>query len=209
MSSSVRAFAIWSVCLVALPANCVSPSGTTPVRASDRVLDEGPTADPEGRRLATVESDLLALVNRERGSASPSRRALRRDPGADRIILWHVAAMADGRFLSHSDPRGRDTGDRVLAYAADRATRCSEIVQWWSGPPDGRAHYDGYFRSPTHHAAYMEEGDFDLGPGTLVGVAAVSGPGPAGTAYEGVSGSYTGMLFCDRPVALSVDPFDD
>lgn len=127
----------------------------------------------------------------------------------DRIILWHVANMADRRFLSHQDIHGRDTGERVLRYSSDERVRCSEIVQWWSGPPNGQAHYDGYFRSPTHHDAYMERGKFDLGASTLAGVAAVAGPGPAGTSYEGVSGSYTGMLFCDRPIQLARDPFGD
>ena len=173
------------------------PSGN---RAADPVA-----ADPEDRRLETVERDLLTLVNRER--LSSTRHALSRDEGMDRLILWHVSTMADRAFLSHDDIFGRDVGNRVLAYSSDPAIRCSEIIQWWSGPPNGKAHYEGYFRSPTHHDAYMERATFRLGSKTRTGVAAVAGRGPAGSAYEDMDGSYTGMLFCDRPLELERDPF--
>ncbi len=175
----------------------VLPSGP---RATDPVV-----ADPEDRRIEAVERDLLTLVNRER--LSSTRHVLSRDAGMDRLILWHVSAMADRAFLSHEDVFGRDVAERVLAYSSDTAIRCSEIIQWWSGPPNGKTHYEGYFRSPTHHDAYMERAKFRLGPESLTGVAAVSGPGPAGTRYAGIDGSYTGMLFCDRPLELARDPF--
>lgn len=166
-----------------------------------------PSPDPEALRLDGVERDLLTRINRERRDARPARPALRRDGGIDRLILWHVAAMAERRVLSHTDAAGRDVAARVRSFTDDPALRCSEIIQWWSGPPNGRAHYDGYYRSPPHHDAYMERGAFNLGPTTWTGVAAVRGPGPAGSAYEGQEGSYTGLMFCDRPIELVADPF--
>ncbi len=201
MSRLKRAMVLWPICLLALPAATGGPVPGPAVDSPETSIHK----DPEDRRLQDVEYDLLALVNRER--ASSSRPSLRRDSGMDRIMLWHVANMADHRYLSHQDVLGRETGERVQEYAGDRKARCSEIIQWWSGPPNGRAHYDGYFRSPTHHDAYMGRGAFDLGESTLAGVAAIAGSGPAGTSFEGVPGSYTGMLFCDRPLGLAVDPF--
>lgn len=54
----------------------------------------------------------------------------------------------------------------------------------------------------------MEEGLFNLGPTTLCGMAALEGTGPAGTQYEGSSGSYTAVLFCTVSLdPLAIDPF--
>lgn len=199
MSPFKRPLILWPMCLLALSAAFDAPVGH---------LDGAKGInDPDSRRLESVEHELLSLVNRER--AEGSRHTLRRDAGADRIILWHVSMMADRSFLSHQDVMGRDTGDRIRDYAQNQQVRCSEIVQWWSGPPSGRAHYDGYYDSQTHHDAYMERGRFNLGGTTLTGLAAVAGSGPAGTEYEGVQGSYTGMLFCDHSISLVVDPFAD
>lgn len=167
------------------------------------------TTDPEHRRLGTVETDLLSLINQERAQASPTRPNLQRDPGMDRIMLWHVSGMADGHFLGHEDPNGRRPQGRATYYGDNPAVRCSEIVQWWGGTPSGQVHYTGYFNSPDHHSAYMEEGIFNLGPTTWTGIAAVQGTGPAGSQYEGRSGSYTGLMFCDVPITLAIDPFEE
>ena len=165
--------------------------------------------NPEDRRLGQVESDLLSRINEERADASPSRPALNRDPGMDRIILWHVTQMADHRFLDHEDRNGRRSAERAQYYGDDPTIRCSEIIQWWSGPPSGETHYEGYRDSPPHHAAYMEEGVYNLGPTMWAGVAAVRGDGPDDTEFEGISGSYTGVLFCEEPVTIETDPFSE
>ena len=55
----------------------------------------------------------------------------------------------------------------------------------------------------------MEEGIFNLGGAVDVGIAALSGNGPDGSSYEGRSGSYTGLVICDRGVKLDINPFSE
>lgn len=152
-----------------------------------------------------VEEDLLSLINQERVSSGlPS---LEREPGLEWVMYWHVQSMASNHFLDHTDVNGRRAEARVRYYSGNNSLRCSEIIQWWSGTPSGRVQYQGYFDSPPHHSAYMEEGIYNLGPTTHAGVAAVEGTGPEGSQYQGVSGTYTGVLFCDEPATLLIDPF--
>ncbi len=157
--------------------------------------------------LRTVEDRLLALINEERnGAGLPT---LKRDPGLDRVLHWHVNNMATDHFLGHLDKNDRGAEDRADYYSQDSSYRCLEIIQWWSGPPSGDVHYNGYYNTPSHHSAYMEEGIYNLGPTSHAGVAAVAGTGPAGSQYEGRDGSYTGIFLCDYPLNLIIDPFSE
>lgn len=178
-----------------------APTGTT----GTGTIDTETAA--EGARLLTVENDLLGLINDERGTGGLP--ALLRDTGLDLIMLWHVAQMASNQTLSHTDENGRGAEERVRYYSGDNSVRCSEIIQWWGGSPSGDVHYQGYFNSTGHHAAYMEEGIYNLGGSEDVGIAAIAGNGPAGTQYEGSSGSYTGLVICDGGVTLAINPFDE
>ena len=55
----------------------------------------------------------------------------------------------------------------------------------------------------------MENGIYNLGGAMDVGIAGVEGTGPTGTQYEGVAGSYTGLVICDSGVTLAINPFDE
>ena len=175
--------------------------------------NNGGTADPaseassENARLGSVETNLLALINAERQAAG--NPALVRDPGLDLIMLWKVVEMTATNVLSHEDSNGRRGEGRVRYYGTSNSVRCSEIIQWWGGSPSGQVHYNGYFNSPHHHLAYMEEGIYDLGGATDVGIAALSGTGPVGSQYNGSSGSYTGLVICDRGVTIGINPFSE
>jgi len=164
-------------------------------------------AGAEAARLSTVESDLLASINSERAQSGLPQ--LVRNTGLDTIILWAVAQMASNHYLNHTDANGRGAQERVVYYSGNSGVRCSEIIQWWGGSPSGQVHYDGYFNSQGHHDAYMEEGIYNLGPTDDVGIAALSGTGPDGTSFEGSSGSYTGLVFCDQGVSVTIDPFSE
>ena len=153
----------------------------------------------------TEENRLLELINEERNTAGLP--TLIRDTGLDKIISWHVNNMATDHFLSHSDKNGRNGEGRARYYSGDNSVRCSEIIQWWSGAPSGDAHYNGYFNSPAHHSAYMEEGIYNLGPTTNGGVAIISGTGPIGSHYEGKAGSYPAVFLCDKPLTIVIDPY--
>lgn len=156
--------------------------------------------------LTQVETDLLKLINDERTASGLP--ALVRDPGLDQIELWFVNDMATNHYLSHTDTNGRSANDRAEYYGGSTTVNCSEIIQWWGGTPSGQVHYDGYYNSPGHHSAYMEEGIYNLGPTTHCGVAALEGTGPTGTQYEGQAGSYTAVLICNESLdPLAVDPF--
>lgn len=156
--------------------------------------------------LTQVENDLLALINAERTASGLP--ALVRDPGLDRIELWFVNDMTTNHYLSHTDTNNRSANERAQYYGGNNAVRCSEIIQWWGGTPSGQVHYDGYFNSPSHHSAYMEEGLYNLGPTTHCGVAVLEGTGPTGTQYEGQAGSYSAVLLCDISLdPLAIDPF--
>lgn len=157
--------------------------------------------------LRPEENRLLELINQERNAAGLP--TLVRDPGLDRIIHWHVYSMATEHFLSHVDNNGRRAEERARYYSGDGSVRCVELIQWWGGTPSGDVHYEGYYNSPAHHSGYMEEGIYNLGPTSHVGVALVSGTGPLGSDYEGRSGSYSGVFLCDRPLILVVDPFSE
>ena len=171
------------------------------------VSDDAPTAS-SSQPVSTVEIELLDLINAERASQEPPRPALERDLGMDRIMLWHVTEMAEQKFLSHTDKQGRRSEARARAYGDDPQIRCLEIIQWWGGTPSGRAHYEGYKASPSHHAGYLEQAPYSLGPTQWAGVAAVAGTGPEGSGFEGRPGSYTGVMLCEHPVTLTSDPFD-
>jgi hypothetical protein len=160
----------------------------------------GGSLDP----LTSVENDLLGLFNAERtGAGLP---ALVRDPGLDAIELDYGREMASEHHLGHIDAAGRESEARARYFGGDSAVRCSEIVQWWGGTPSGRVHYDGYYASPPHHMAYMEQGAFDLGPTMHVGIVVLAATGPIGSPYEGRSGSYSAATLCDRALTLAIDP---
>ena len=181
----------------------------TDENGSDQPDNNPPDNNPELVRLTGVENDLLSRINSERVVNDPVRPELNRDPGMDRIMLWHVAQMANDHFLNHQDENGRESEGRAHYYGDNPNLRCSEIIQWWGGTPSGQVHYQGYFNSPSHHAGYLEEGAFNLGPTTWAGVAAISGTGPAGTEFAGRSGSYTGVMFCEAQISIMIDPFSE
>lgn len=195
-----------SITLVLLTAvvSCGGSSGSSGSSGSGTIATE---ADAEAARDLTVENGLLSLINDERIAAGLP--ALERDTGLDLIMLWHVAQMANDQTLSHTDENGRGAEERVRYYSGDSSVRCSEIIQWWGGTPDADVHYQGYFSSPDHHSAYMEEGIFNLGGSEDVGIALLYGTGPAGTQYEGSGGSYSGLVICDQGVTLAINPFDE
>lgn len=176
-------------------------------------IGDGGTGDGDGDGdggdgdLTKVEDDLLALINEERTEAGLP--ALVRDPGMDRIMLFHASWMRDEQVLTHIDAEGRDAEQRARYYSTSDSARCLEIIQWWGGTPSGAVHYDGYYNSPEHHAAYMEEGVYNLGPTMHAGVGGVVGHGPAGSQFEDKSGSYTGVMLCDQPLELAIDPFEE
>lgn len=157
--------------------------------------------------LRPVENRLLELINQERsGAGLPT---LVRDKGLDRIAHWHVYNMAKYHFLSHTDRNGRSAEQRARYYSGDSTVRCVELIQWWGGEPSGDVHYTGFYNSPAHHSGYMEEGIFNLGPTSHVGVSVVEGTGPASSQYAGSNGSYAGVFLCDNPLTLSIDPFSE
>lgn len=184
------------VCLATAPA-CLGSAGGT----SDSTGDGG---DLEA--LTEVEEDLLALINAERVAAGLPE--LVRDEGLDRIMLFYGMDMATFHHIGHIDANGRESTERARFYSGVDDVRCSEITEWQSGTPSGEVHYNGYKNSPDHHSAYMEEGIFNLGPTTHVGIIALSGTGPEGTSFEGRNGSYTGLMFCDQPLTLVIDPLE-
>lgn len=165
--------------------------------------------ESDNLRLTNVENDLLSLINAERITHDPPRPSLSRDPGMDEIIFWHVSQMAEQHFLNHQDNNGRESELRARYYGDNPTIRCSEIIQWWGGSPSGQVHYIGYFNSASHRAGYLEEGAFNLGPTSWAGVAAVSGTGPSGSQFEGQTGSYTGVMFCESQINLIIDPFSE
>lgn len=176
--------------------------------AEDTTDDDQPTTANDYPAITAVETELLELINAERALQEPLRPALVRDPGMDRIMLWHVTEMAKQKVLSHTDRLGRRSEARARAYGDDPQIRCLEIIQWWGGTPSGRVQYDGYKASPLHHAGYLEQAPYSLGPTMWAGVAAVAGTGPVGSAFEGRSGSYTGVTLCEHQITLTSDPFD-
>jgi hypothetical protein len=157
--------------------------------------------------LIQVEDELLALINAERAAADLP--ALQRDDGLDQIILWYGIEMATQNHLGHTDGNGRRSNDRAKYYSQSSDVRCSEIVQWWSGEPSGRVHYEGYKSSGPHHDAYMERGRFDLGHTSHAGVIALRGNGPAESNHDDMEGSYTAVMMCDRPLTIAIDPFSE
>jgi hypothetical protein len=174
--------------------------------ASDDDDDDDPVED--GERLTEVEAELLELINDER--AAEGLPELQRDPGMETIEYWYTLQMlAAHDLMHHIDPNGRNSEARARYYGDDPDIRCSEIIQWWGGDPSGAVHYEHYQASPDHHMAYMEEGGFNLGPTSFAGVAAVAGLGPTGTEFEDRWGSYSGVMFCEGPVTIVIDPFSE
>jgi hypothetical protein len=156
-------------------------------------------------RLGSVETDLLSLINEERvGAGLPE---LLRDSGMDQIMLYYGTEMATDHHIGHIDRENRDSEARSRFYSKDKTIRCLEITQWWGGTPSGSVHYTGYRNSPSHRSGYLEEGLFNLGPTTHAGVVALEGTGPTGSQFEGRDGSYTGVMLCDMPLILNMDPF--
>lgn len=169
--------------------------------------DEQTEVQAELARLSQLENDLLEMINQEREANSLPR--LVRDPALDLIMLFYGMDMVLFHHIGHEDNNGRFPTDRVRFYGDDDFTRCSEITAWFSGSNNAGSHYTGYKNSPGHHAAYMEEGLFNLGPTTHVGIIALAGTGPSGSSFAGTSGTYSGLVFCDRSVTIENDPFNE
>ncbi len=182
-----------------LATGCSSFGGSDDNSADNDGGGEGSQTD-----LTGVEDELLLLINDERVTAGLP--VLIRDPGIDTVMGFHGEYMADQQDLTHIDVAGRDSEARARYYGDAPAVRCLEIIQWWGGTPSGMVHYEGYFNSEDHHAAYMEEGIFNLGPTSHAGVTAVAGLGPAGTQYENRDGSWTGVMLCDREFEIVINP---
>lgn len=168
--------------------------------------ETAPAAEIGDAALTDIEEELLALINDER--QENGLPVLVRDPGLDEIMLWYGTDMVLGHHIGHIDINGRRAQERVNYYSGRTDVRCSEITAWW-GNGTAEDHYNAYFNSAGHHAAYMEEGIFNLGPTTHVGVVVLAGTGPAGSAYEGRAGTYSGLVFCDDSVEVVIDPFGE
>jgi uncharacterized protein YkwD len=192
-----------SALVIVLVASACSPGSIGPVELG------GPDVELEtGDALPDVEDELLAHINAER--TDNGLPTLSRDPGMDRIEHWYAVDMlTHHRLNNHIDRNGRNAEARGRYYGGDDTLRCSEIIQWWGGTPDGQVHYEGYRNSPGHRSAYLEEGLLNLGPTSWAGVAVVAGYGPEGTEFEDRAGSYSGVMFCDGPVTLAIDPFSE
>jgi len=183
---------------------CGSIAGLDLSTLDDEELNEF-TAD--NARLVQLENDLLGLINQEREASGLPR--LVRDPGLDLIMLFYGMDMVLFHHIGHEDNNGRFPTDRVIRYGDQDFYRCSEITAWFSGSGNAGSHYNGYKNSQGHHDAYMEVGLFNLGPTTHVGVVSLAGNGPDGSSFSGTPGTYTGLIFCDQPVEIEIDPFED
>ena len=94
--------------------------------ADDTTDDDQPTTAGDYPSITAVENDLLALINAERALQDPPRPALVRDPGMDRVMLWHITEMAEHKFLSHTDRQGRRSEAR-----AREALNKTGVVSWY------------------------------------------------------------------------------
>ncbi len=176
------------------------------VRA-EPATDSPPEIAYERGPLSHVEDELLALINAERNGEG--RPDLVRRPGLSRIIAWHVQSMARERFLNHADNEGRRGEARARYFGGDPDARCVELIQWWGKTPSGRVHYEKYVASEKHHQGFLEKGIYNLGPTTHVGISVVEGKGPADSKFVDRTGSYSGVLLCDRQLTIEIDPFDE
>lgn len=183
--------------------NCGSSGGTDGSSVGD---SESDGTVEEAARLTTMENQILELINDER--EDDGLPTLVRDTGLDRVMLWYGTDMVSYNHIGHVDINDRRAEERVRYYTDQDSARCSEITAWWSGS-SATDHYNAYKNSEGHHAAYMEEGLYNLGPTTHVGVIALAGTGPEDSSYEGSSGTYSGLVFCDVSTEIEIDPFED
>lgn len=192
------------ILVICISTACGGLAGLDLSTLSDEEVNEV-TADLAS--LAQLEEELLELINQEREAEGLPR--LVRDPGLDLIMLWYGTDMVLYHHIGHVDINGRRPTDRMILYGDQSFYRCSEITAWFSGSGNAGSHYNGYKNSQGHHDAYMENGMFNLGPTTHVGVIALAGTGPDGSSFSGSNGTYTGLVFCDQPVTIENDPFED
>ncbi|WP_144118640.1 sigma-70 family RNA polymerase sigma factor [Catellatospora sichuanensis] len=109
----------------------VSPSAVASVRPS-----------PTKAAPATLEAQMLALVNQARKSAGCG--ALRAEPKLDKASRLHSADMAKRNYFSHTTPDGVSPWDRAKAagytqpsaenIAAGNATAKATMNQWMNSP---------------------------------------------------------------------------
>ncbi len=192
--------------LVALLSGCLGgQSGNGNSTGSSTSGEISSPDEAESAAMTAVENELLALINDER--ADLGLPELVRDEGLDLVMLWYGTDMVLDHHIGHIDVNGRDAEDRARYYGDRDDIRCSEITAWW-GNGTAEDHYNAYFNSPAHHAAYIEEGIFNLGPTTHVGVVVLAGTGPEGSDFEGRSGTYSGLIFCDDSLDVVIDPFE-
>lgn len=188
-----------------LPLACDTAGDDTTVDGDTATIQTGSSGT--ATFLTYVEDDLLAAINDERADAGLP--LLTREPGLDQVVRFAVYDMQLLHRLGHIDSNERGAEERARYYGSDAEIRCSEIVQWWGGRPSGRVQYEGYYNSPPHHSAYMEEGIYNLGPTTHAGVAVMSGKGPTASEYADRDGAYSAVMICDQPLTLAIDPFSE
>lgn len=99
-------------------ATCAAPAGE-PQRPREAAGGAMPPASPAASQ-AEVETLAFRLLNRAR--AAEGRPPLARDRALDRLARAHSAAMRDGGFFAHRDPRRGGVAERAaaagVAYAA-------------------------------------------------------------------------------------------
>lgn len=204
-SMPLRVIAVFMV-LVVITACGSATSNSSDLLATTTDADTVTSDDANLSRNTVMETELLALINQER--EDDGKPALERDDALDEIMLWYGTDMVVYQHIGHEDRLGRRAQERANAYLdPDTNFRCSEITAWWSGA-SANSHYEAYRASEGHHNAYMENGIFNLGPTTHVGIVVLAGTGPADSSFENSSGTYSGLMFCDQVSDLAVAPFD-
>jgi uncharacterized protein YkwD len=150
------------------PRKTSKPSTPTPRKTSQRPAKPAPpqTKAPAAPAAGGAAAQVIALVNKER--AKQGCRALTSNSRLTKAAQGHSSDMARRGFFDHTNPDGKDPGDRITAAGYRWSTYGENIAK---GQPTPASVMKSWMNSPGHRANIL---NCRL---TTVGIGVVEGGG--------------------------------
>ncbi|MFE2512963.1 CAP domain-containing protein, partial [Streptomyces naganishii] len=137
-----------------------APASKRPVRPTP----SAPSAPPAQPAPAGAVAQVVALVNQERAKAGCG--ALTEDPQLDAAAQGHSDDMAARDFFDHTNPDGKDPGQRITAAGYRWSTYGENIARGQQTP---ESVMNSWMNSPGHRANILNCSFKDIGVGVHKG----------------------------------------
>ncbi|TDD78023.1 CAP domain-containing protein [Actinomadura darangshiensis] len=143
------------------PRKTTKPGTPTPRKSQSRPTKAAP-GRPAAAPAGGVAAQVIALVNKER--AKQGCRAVTSDGRLTKAAQAHSSDMARRGFFEHTNPDGKDPGDRITAAGFRWSTYGENIAK---GQPTPSAVMKAWMNSPGHRANILNCGFAEIGVGVV------------------------------------------